>query len=440
VSNAEADIKHGNAIVSLVVNGHAWNNNRPLPQLNCRVGIVQAVAKPGAATAWDELSLLEYLVAVARQHPEAKVWNISANQDPLGTGRVSVLGDGITRLARAAGIIPVVSIGNVQNGDRRLQPPADSEASLVVGGRQANADGTPGAACPLCVEGWGPEGMLKPDVSWFSNLRLLGGRREIGSSYAAAITAPLTAHAVARLRDADPDLVKAILIHATEGSAPDKGIGWGTPFNGHLPWECAPGTVTLAFRANLKPGFAYYWDLPIPPGLVHNRKLKGGFKLTAILKPLLSPVGLGNYFSSRLQANLQYRNGKGKIAALLGNPRESEIEERTARGDFQKWQPIRHYPLTVVPSGKTFSGSTLRLFAQVFLRDNYQYSWSANADAPQQQAAFVLSFVSPDNDATFYDTTFQTYANIIEAAVEAEVETDVEVNRQTSRPQRDELA
>ena len=45
VGSADADVKHGNAVVSLIVNGHDWNNNRPLPKLNCRVGIVQAVAK-----------------------------------------------------------------------------------------------------------------------------------------------------------------------------------------------------------------------------------------------------------------------------------------------------------------------------------------------------------------------------------------------------------
>ena len=31
----------------------------------------------------------------------------------------------------------------------------------------------------------------------------------------------------------------------------DRHLGWGTPYNGHLPWGCAPGSVTLAWRAQL---------------------------------------------------------------------------------------------------------------------------------------------------------------------------------------------
>jgi hypothetical protein len=81
VSNAQANRRHGNGISSLVVQGHAWNNNRLLPPLTCRVGTVQAVPNDTANLQFTERDLIEYLAAVIRDHPETHVWNISANQE-----------------------------------------------------------------------------------------------------------------------------------------------------------------------------------------------------------------------------------------------------------------------------------------------------------------------------------------------------------------------
>ncbi len=81
ISNKDADSRHGNAISSLVVQGHAWNTNRLLPELTCRVGTVQAVPRATANRRFDKRELIEYLAAVVRGHPETHVWNISANQE-----------------------------------------------------------------------------------------------------------------------------------------------------------------------------------------------------------------------------------------------------------------------------------------------------------------------------------------------------------------------
>jgi hypothetical protein len=113
VSNSQADRVHGNAISSLVVQGHAWNSNRPLPPLTCRVGTVQAVPHRRANRPFNDRELIDYLTAVVRAHPETRVWNISANQEGSGLDPddVSALGHEIAELARAANILPVVSVG-----------------------------------------------------------------------------------------------------------------------------------------------------------------------------------------------------------------------------------------------------------------------------------------------------------------------------------------
>lgn len=426
VGDAVADASHGNAIVSLVVNGHAWNSNRHLPPLNCRVGIVQAVPRQNSGILTDELDLLDYLGAVAREQRGTRVWNISANVPSIDGDRISVFGHGLAMLARAARILPIVSIGNESNGDRRLQPPADCEAAIVVGGCIARPDGTAGSGCPACAMGPGPQRMQKPDLANFSELRFIGGVTSRGSSYATAVTSPLAAHTLARLKEQEPDLARAVLLHATQGRSHDHETGWGSPYNGHLPWECPPGTATFVFMASLQPGLAHYWNIPLPPTMVRDGKLVGGFKLTAILQPLLSTTGVSNYFASRLETNLQFRNPHNKTQAILGKLDESETAEQQARTDFAKWQPVRHYPLVVIPRGKAQAGDVIRLYARVYTRDRFQFDWSSNEDAPVHKAAFVLSLVAPDEDPGFYNAAVVQMGNLVENALNVEVENILE--------------
>ncbi len=109
-----------------------------------------------------------------------------------------------------------------------------------------------------------------------SRLRMIGGGQQTGSSFATPLVSSLAAHTFANLRDPTPDLVRALLVNATELEGHDAALGWGTPWPGHFPWTCGPGSVTLAWRATMRPGFNYYWrDIPIPPEMVKAGKLAG---------------------------------------------------------------------------------------------------------------------------------------------------------------------
>ena len=77
--------------------------------------------------------------------------------------------------------------------------------------------------------------MLKPDVSWFSTLRMIGGVTASGSSYATPLVSTLAAHTFANLKEPSPDLVRALLINVAEQEAHAPRLGWGTPYHGHLP-------------------------------------------------------------------------------------------------------------------------------------------------------------------------------------------------------------
>lgn len=433
VSNAQADRRHGNGVSSLVVQGHAWNSNRPLPALSCRVGTVQALPDRNSNQRFDERQLIDYLAEVARAHPETRVWNISANQNAasLDPSDISVLGHEIGLLARTFGILPVISVGNTSSDNTtRPNPPADCEAAIVVGGREADGNGAPGNGCPACLPGPGPDGMMKPDLSWFSTLRMLGGVVATGSSYATPLVSSLAAHTFAQLREPTPDLVKALLINAAERDEHDPRLGWGTPYQGHLPWTCAPGSVTLAWRAQLDPGTAYYWnDIPIPPELIRDGKLYGRARLTAVLRPLVSPLAGANYFASRLETSLTYANANGTDrTCLVGSMKESTLIEQDARKELRKWQPIRrHCKDFTRGGGLSFSGNQLRLYARVYTRDLYQFGWNHHSQAGAQDVAFVLTLWSGDGQGSIYDSTAQALGNFVESAV---LNQDIEITAQ----------
>lgn len=428
VTDAQADRRHGSAISSLVVQGHAWNAKRILPELNCRIGTVQAVPARNTNVRVDEQDLIDHLADTMRAHPETKVWNISANQVGDDPDTVSLLGHELSALSRHFGVLPVVSVGNVSaSGGRRPEPPADCEAAIVVGGRQASASGGPAAPCPRCLGGPGPDGMLKPDVSWFSELRMIGGVTDTGSSYPTALVSSLAAHTFANLRNPTPDLVKALLVSAGELEEHHPQLGWGTPYQGTMPWSCAPSTVALTWTAQLQPGVAYYWTgIPIPPEMIHNGKLRGRATLTAVLKPVVSPYAEANYFSTRVETSLQHAVKKDDWKSLLGSMLESTLPENDARENLKKWQPIRRHCRDFSKgAGLVFFGNQLRLYARVYARDLYQFGWQTNSDVGAQEVAFVLTLRGPNDEPSIYNSTAQLLGNFVESAV---INQDIEIN------------
>jgi hypothetical protein len=423
INDGHANHVHGNRVTSLVVQGHDWNNKLNLPILYCQVGTVQAVPKNGTGILLDPEAFVQYLDAVMSAYPNTKVWNLSMNEpSPCDPEKVSYLGHQIAILARKHGILPVISVGN-KPGDL-LQPPADCEAALTTGGRMHNGDGDPAGACPVSLKGPGPSSMLKPEISNFSHVRVIGGLTTKGSSYSAALTSPLAAHTLQRLRDPSPDLAKALILHTSADGQFDGATGFGTPAAG-LPWETPQGSVTLQWKAALKPGAAYYWELPIPPSLIKTGKLRGRGKLTAILNPhpLVTEFAGPNYFSVRLETALQFERD-GKFHNLLGSLETGKLTEEQARTIDHKWSPVRHHARPI--RGVGFEGDNLRVYARCFTRDLYLYSFGSNDEVPGMDVEFVLTLHTDDAA----DDIFGEIRSALGAFVEiATVDVDIHVEQ-----------
>lgn len=425
IADGEADTQHGNWVTSLVVHGHDWNNNLTLPTLYCQVGTVQAVAKKGSRAFVDPQDFVAYLDSVMAANPETRVWNFSLNQPySCDLEAVSALGHDIAMLARKHIVLPIISIGNKPG--TRLQPPGDCEAAITVGGRVHDDNGDPAGECPVSLCGPGPSSMLKPDLSHFSHVRALGGVVIRGSSFATSLTSPLAAHTMERVREASPDLVKALLLHNSDGMNFDPALGFGTPTAASLPWECRPGFVTLQWRASLRPSANYYWELPIPASLKKTGKLKGTGVLTAIVNPhpMVTDYAGPNYFSVRLETALQYQRG-ASFKNLLGGLDTGKVTEQEARATDHKWSPIRQHQKSFKRVG--FDGDILRIRARIYARDLYLYGYSSNQEIPEMETVFVLSLGTGDENDDVYNELRDQLGAFVETAV---VETDIDVDNE----------
>lgn len=422
VRDVDADLKHGNQVTSVICQGAAWNNNLALPDLECKFVSVQAINKKNIPVQPTSEQFVNYLRDVAEKTKQvSSVWNLSFNEGSpsFSSNEISYLGHEINKIAREFDILPVIAIGNVsKENNSRLCPPADCEAALTVSGRVANEQGLPDSPCPFSLRGPAPGGMKKPELSWFSTLRMIGGSIDTGTSFSTPLISSVAAHTFDNLKSPTPDLVKALLINKGESHYHDFRLGWGSPWlrGKNLPWLCEPGTVTLAWNAKIKAGFAYYWnDIPLPSEMLDNGQIKGEIVLTAILQPLVSELGGDNYFSTRLQCALQSVGNDGKVRNILGSMKESKEKEIQSRKELAKWSPVRHH-------GKVFSGvsvdnKVLRLHARIYARDLYQFGMASHHEMEEQNVSFVLTFKSEEKDSGVYNSMVQSLGTEVEVGV-----------------------
>lgn len=423
----DLDRQHGNCVSALIVDGHIWNNDLRLPPLYCRLGIVPAVPRSTSRVEWSVGRLVAYLEEVIQAHQDTKVWNLSANVNyACDSYRVSELGHQLSLLARKHAVLFVISSGNRDVGTpERIAPPADSEAALTVAGRLHDVLGDVEGACPVSRTGLGPEDMLKPELSWFSTQRLLGGGFGQASSYAAPLVSRLAAHTWAHLREPIPDTVRGLMINAADRADFDYRMGYGSPTRPELPWETPDNAVIFCWHGTITEKARYYWTgLKLPPSLTRGGLFRGRVKVVCLLEPFTHMRGT-NYVSNRLQIALQFKDGQNKWRKIAGGV-PTETEEGEARSEDAKWQPIRCYQAES-SRGVTLGGNEMRLSARMFWRDRYLYP--TDRRDVEATVSFVVTLESLDRNADVYsEFVAANDLHLTSAVIEPTIEPDVDLN------------
>ena len=428
VSNHAAAGDHGNKVSSLVVDAHLWSNRLSLPQLQCRIGIVQAVPKIGSGIGLLDGDIVSHIENAFKAHPDTHVWNLSANIDKdCDDYDVSDLGRGLAKISRENNKLLIVSAGNRNAAGFKIAPPADCESAIVVSGRTSDNTGSVSGACTKSRMGYGPEGMLKPETSWFSRHRVVGGDVVQGTSFAAPLVSRLAAHTWSNLEDPNPDLVKALLLSACDLDAYQADLGFGSPIKPEFPWVCPPNAAVLAWTATMSAQQRYYWTgIRIPPSLMKTGRFVGRAKLVGILCPEVSEEG-HHYFQNRLETNLAFRkpksDGKWENSPIVGclNPNQKEVD---ARRDDNKWDPVRVYG-SDFRKGVSVPGvqPSLHVYARTYWRDSFKYDGEYRKDL-ESKVSFVVVLESADPEADTYNEFRRIMA---ETVVAATIEQDVEV-------------
>lgn len=431
VSDRAAASDHGNRVSSLVVDAHLWSNRLSLPQLQCRIGVVQAVPKPGSGIGLLDTDIVSHIEEAFKSHPDTHIWNLSANIDKdCDDYDVSDLGRGLARISRENNKLLIVSAGNRNPDGYKIAPPADCEAALVVSGRINDSSGLVAGACTKSRVGYGPEGMLKPETSWFSRHRVVGGEVVQGTSFAAPLVSRLAAHTWSNLHEPNPDLVKALLLSACDLDAYQAELGFGSPIKPELPWICPPNAAVLAWTSTMSAQQRYYWTgIRIPPSLMKSGRFVGRAKLVGILCPEVTEDG-HHYFQNRLETNLAFRkprsDGKWDAVPIVGclNPNQRELD---ARREDNKWDPVRVY-------AKDFTGKrgvlinssqpSLHVYARTYWRDSFKYDGDYKKDV-ESKVSFVVVLESDDPEADTYNEFRRIMAeNVVAATVEQDIEID----------------
>lgn len=420
VSDFEADRQHGNVITALVVDADGWSSNLDIPHLPCRVGVVQAVPARNKRVSppLTPNRIARHLAQAMADHPDTFVWNFSANIDrEVHPFDVSELAHALRKVARHFNRLIVISSGNkVGKNAEKIAPPADCDSALVVAGRGHDLFGKidPDALCPVSRNGFGPDVMFKPDLSWFSRHRIPGGSDETGSSFAAPLVSRLAAHCAANLNNPTPDLVKGLLLNVADLPAGKFCLhrGYGSPVRIPEPWNCPENSVILSWQANMTASTEYLWsNIAIPPSMRNkNGKFAGRLRLIALIDPTIQRLG-DEYFSCRVATSIGWRDTETKKWKRLLGVDKPETYEHEARKDEQKWQPVQFFDKEFTRTSVDVDQLSVR--AQIYWRHKFMYAPEI-LQLRKHPVNFVLSFEAKDSGADTYNQFVQLMGTNIE--------------------------
>ena len=407
----DTDHEHGTNVASLVAGAHALNGGHDdLPTIGSLVYDVCGLESVGGGGYISDLTTR--LEDALKRRPDIRVWNLSLGADcGCAEQSFSDFAQTLDQLSDQYNVLFVVAAGNYVDEPRRTWPaldvlqdrissPGESVRALTVGavchvaaGDTLNAAGEPAA---YSRRGPGPVFTPKPDIvhagggvhtPWTvgdSSVAVLSAanarERGFGTSYAAPIASSMAAHAWQAIDrqeglQANPALVKAVMIHAAQLSSPQYSPWERRYFGAGLPKDVIaglfdrPDSFTLVFEARLVQSMRWRKaPYPIPEGLMRDGKFCGEVVMTAVYAPPLDPNAGAEYVRANVELSFGTMDGD-TISSKVPLKGEDTVDgyEAMQVEHGGKWAPVKvhrkRFPLGV--TGDQW-GLQVRMFLRAF--------------------------------------------------------------------------
>ena len=408
----ELDINriHGTMVASVAVYGDILENKDctgcgPLKFVSCIVNS----DRNGLKISEDELIM--YIRAAVQQYPNIKIWNLSqGSQTEVSDFIFSDFAIALDDIQKKNDVLICKSAGNTRNLGR-----ITSGAESMCNSGTHPEDLEEGKHSPFSRIGYGPEGLIKPEVVHYggnkhTGIKVLTGadiqHTAFGTSFSTPRISSLATHLVHRLDGAfNPTLIKALIIHnANYPSVVDKNVvgydkmyGFGLPTTIDDMLNNDEDEFTMVWQPDFNNGTDYQViDFPYPDALIdENGYFYGIVTVTIVTDPILKggegneycqtdidvkigPIRGVNYFVlGAVGTPKTYRNEE-RIDSLYNiltedkySKRQPEImRERNLIMKNHKWQPVKKFQVDL---------STMTIGKKILIKDCQTWAMTMHA-------------------------------------------------------------
>lgn len=411
----ESDISriHGSMVASIAVYGDILENRDyigcgPLKFISCIVN----TDSQGTCIYEDEL--VEHIRSAVQLYPDIKIWNLSqGSKTEVSDFEFSDFAIALDDIQRKNDILICKSAGNTNGTPGRITLGAESILAFTVGSicnkGFYSEDLDEGSHSPFSRIGYGPEGLIKPEIVHYggntrTGIKVLTGfdyqQMAFGTSFSTPRITSLAAHLYHRIGGTfDPTLIKALIIHnANYPLLVDKNIddydkkyGFGLPPSINDILNNDEDEFTMVWQPDFSNGTDFQViDFPYPEILIdENGFYYGEVTVTVVNDPVLKseegneycqtdidvkvgPVSkVSHYTLGAVGTPKTYRNeDRVSINNILTEDKYSKcqlgpIRERNLIMKNHKWQPVKkfHVDLSAMTPGRKESIKDFRRWA-----------------------------------------------------------------------------
>lgn len=447
---------HGTMVTSIAVYGDILEGKRytgcgPLKYVSCIVNS----DRNGISITEDELII--YIRKAIQRFPDVKIWNLSQGSSlEVSDYEFSDFAKALDDIQKKNNILICKSAGNCSNQVGRITSGAESVLALTVGSICNEGlhykDLQEGLHSPFSRIGYGPEGLIKPEIVHYggnihTGVKVLTGAdiQHIawGTSFATPRVASLATHLYHRLgQPFNSTLIKALIVHNsnyptsvdTTVAGYEKMYGFGVPTTINEMLNNDEDEFTMVWQPDFSNGTDFQIiNFPYPRSLVdENNNLYGIVVVTIVTDPVLKSGEGNEYCQTDIEVKLgpvnhiahcnigaietpkTYRNeNRIQLNNILTEDKYSKCQPKLMRErnlilKNHKWQPIKKYQVDLstmrpVIKNDLRGRDTWAMVIKSFTRDATTLDLHDSGIINDIKATIIITIRDPKNKGLVYN-------------------------------------